>query len=417
MPSKTLRNSAKLLSANIIAQTVGFLFYPLLTRLYSPQDFGILNLFLSIGGILVLFATADYQYAVLLPKSERKAVAVFRFAAGITVGVTLLCVLSVFFRHPIASLFKAPGLAAVYPILPVFVFLSAFWVLLNYWFTRQERFGAVASYQITQNLGNSLFKYGAGRAGWFQWGLVGSTALSLFISLASVFFSNRKFCRPLLRSDWKGERAAARRYMRFPLFSLPRTIINNISCNLPVFLLTPCFGLKEMGYLGMGMTIAFRPISMITASLCQVFFQKMAKNVQERQPVSAFFKKVVVRGGLAVAVVFTGLYFVLPPLTGWLLGAEWQATGHYIRLMLPWLWLTAIGGCVNFISDLFQKQASMLAIESVYLVLRAAALLAGIFWHSFTLAIFLYSIVSALVITVQLVWFSVLICRYEKGLG
>lgn len=413
MPSDTLRNSAKLLSANLIAQVIGFLFYPLLTRLYSAQDFGVLNLFLSIGGILTLFATADYQYAVLLPKSEKKAADTVRLAFLITFGITLLCALSVFFRHPIARLFNAPELSCIYPLLPLFVLLSASWVLLNYWFTRRERFGAVASYQVTQNLSNSLFKYGAGKAGWFRWGLAASTVAGLLVSLLAVVLPNRAVCRPLLRSG-NGWRSAARRYVRFPLFSLPRTIINNISCNLPVFLLTPYFGLREMGYLGMGMTLAQRPVSMVTASLCQVFFQKTAKDVQERRSIRAFFNKVVFGGGLSVAVVFAGLYFVLPSLAGWLLGAEWETTGHYIRLMLPWVWLTAIGGCVNFISDLFQKQASMLAIESVYLVLRAVALAAGILWHSFTLAILLYSLVSAAVIAVQLVWFSVLINRYER---
>ncbi|MGN1239473.1 MAG: oligosaccharide flippase family protein, partial [Paludibacteraceae bacterium] len=65
--SELVRNSAKLLSANVIAQAIGLLVYPILTRLYSPEDFGLLNLFLSIGGVLVLLSTAEYQYAIVLP--------------------------------------------------------------------------------------------------------------------------------------------------------------------------------------------------------------------------------------------------------------------------------------------------------------------------------------------------------------
>ena len=51
------RNVGKLLSANIFAQVLGFLVYPILTRLYAPEDFGLLNLFVNIGNILVLLAT------------------------------------------------------------------------------------------------------------------------------------------------------------------------------------------------------------------------------------------------------------------------------------------------------------------------------------------------------------------------
>ena len=67
------RNSAKLLGANVFAQALGLLVYPLLTRMYSPTDFGLLNLFVNVGGVLVLISTFEYQYAVLLPKDEERS--------------------------------------------------------------------------------------------------------------------------------------------------------------------------------------------------------------------------------------------------------------------------------------------------------------------------------------------------------
>ncbi len=416
MPSQTLKDSAKLLSANVVAQVVGFLFYPLLTRLYSAQDFGILNLFLSIGGVLVLCATAEYQYAVMLPKAEKKAVSVFQVSALIVLGVTLLCGISVFFRRSIASFFNAPELAAFYPFMPLFVFFSAAWNLFNYWFTRHSRFGTVAAYQITRNLSNSLLKYGAGRAGWLRWGLLGSTLFGVFLPLVAAILPDKAVCKPLLRFNKSDVRQAARRYVRFPLFSLPRALVNNVSCNLPIFMLTPFFGLKELGYFGMGHTLAYQPVSIMAASFCQVFYQKMSASVRERKPILPFFRKVLVRGGLSVALTFPVLYFVLPSLTVWLLGADWETTGHYIRLMLPWLALTAISGCIAFISDLFQRQASMLVIETVYFALRAVALLVGILFGDFRLAILLYSLVSAFVILFQVCWFFGLVKRYERSI-
>lgn len=416
MPSKTLKNSATLISANITAQVIGLLFYPLLTRLYSAQDFGILNLFLSMGGLLTLIATADYQYAIVLPKAEKKAVSVFQFSFLLAMGVVLLCGLSVFFRYPITRLFKAPELAVFYPLLPLFVLLSSVWSLFNYWFTRKEQFGAVAVYQVSQTFGNSVFKYASGKAGWLRWGLIASTVAGLSVSLGAVLFSKRKVCRELLRFSKADLKSAAIRYRRFPLFSLPRTIVNNLSCNLPIFLLTPYFGLTGLGYFGMGLTLAFRPINMVVSSCYQVFFQKAAKSIQERKPVLPFFRRFVFWAGLSVMVVFSGLYFILPGLAGWFLGDGWQITGHYIRLMLPWLALTAIGGCITFVSDLFQKQAIMLVIETVYLFLRVAALATGIWAGNFRLAILLYSLVSAAVILFQIFWFFALLKRYEGKL-
>ena len=60
-----VRNVAKLLSANVVAQVIGLLVYPILTRMYTPEDFGLMNLFVSIGSVLVILATAEYYYAIV----------------------------------------------------------------------------------------------------------------------------------------------------------------------------------------------------------------------------------------------------------------------------------------------------------------------------------------------------------------
>ena len=71
--SSGARNFAKLLSANVVAQVIGLVVYPILTRMYAPEDFGLLNLFMSIGGVLAILSTAEYYYAIVLPKEEKDA--------------------------------------------------------------------------------------------------------------------------------------------------------------------------------------------------------------------------------------------------------------------------------------------------------------------------------------------------------
>lgn len=415
--SEIYRNAAKMLSGNAIAQMVGLLFYPLLTRLYRPEDFGLLNLFLSIGGVLVLVANADYHYAVLLPKNEKKAIGVWQVSALCSLSVVILCGISVFFREAIAGLFETPELAAVYPLLPLFVALSAAWTLLNYWFTRQKRFGAISRYQVSQTLSNALLKWGFGAAGRLQWGLFVSTVLGLTVSLGlSVAGTFHAWGAKLLHFDRISMRLAARRYARFPLFSLPRSLVNSLSANLPFFILTPFFGVAEMGFIGMGFTLAFRPINMISGSLYQVFFQRFAENVQNRRRVMPFFRKFVLGCFLVVIPSFALLYWILPALCAWLLGDEWLETGRYIRLMLPWIAMVCAGNSVSSLSDLFQKQALMLWVEVVYLMLRAAGLAIGIALKDIRLSMFLYSLGGVLIVSFQLLCYRKWIKDYEAGL-
>ena len=144
--SQGVRNFGKLFSANVVAQVIGLLVYPILTHLYTPDDFGLMNLFLSIGGVLIIMATAEYQYAIVLPKDDKRATAVFHVGLLVLCSVIALVLLSVPFSRPIASLFNTPSLAHYYWLMPFYVAVSGLWVLLNYYYTHQRQFGRISRY-------------------------------------------------------------------------------------------------------------------------------------------------------------------------------------------------------------------------------------------------------------------------------
>ena len=411
------RSSAKLLSSNAIAQIIGLLIYPILSRLYSPDDFGLVNLFLSIGGVITLFATAEYQYAIMLPKSEYKAAACFHIVFFLTLGVTFLCILTVPFATSIANLFNAPTLSNWYFLLPIFVFVSALWILLNYWYTRHKKFTNISTYQLTQSLFGAGSKYGFGLIGFTSGGLILSTILAPVLSLIiSISTALKKTLKPLLRVDKAACKKAANEYANFPKYALPRSIINNLSGNLPVLLLTPFFGLTEIGFFGMALTLAFRPINMISSSLYQVFFQRTAEHVQNKQSILPFFKKFIQKTVLIITPTFAVLYFILPWLTAWLLGDGWDFTGDYIRIMLPWLALVLISSTINYLPDIFGKQYIYMYIEILYIILRATSLVIGIITNNIQIALTLYFTISTIILLIEIVWFLGMVKKYEKKL-
>ncbi len=411
------RNFAKLLSANVVAQVIGLLVYPVLTRLYTPDDFGLLNLFLSIAGVLVILATAEYQYAIVLPKDDKRATAVFQVGLLVLCGVVALVLLSVPFSHPIARLFNTPSLAHYYWLMPFYVAVSGLWILLNYYYTRQRQFGRISRYQLSQSVLNAGAKMSFGFAGLLHSGLLLSTVLaplcSIAMSIAAVW---KKGLRQLLHIDREECRTAAREYANFPKYSLPRALVNNLSGALPSLLLTPFFGLANLGFWGMALTLAFRPLSMISQSLYQVLFENTAHRVNQRLTLRPTILRFLCLT-LAVAIpCFTALYFVLPVLTRWLLGAEWEISGLYIRVMLPWLLMSVLVAPICFLSDIFKKQKIGLYLEVLLIVLRLLGLGMGIWQHSFFYAIAGYSIAGAIVIGVQLLWYLSLVRNYERGL-
>lgn len=417
LKSELVRNAGKLLSANVLAQVIGLAVYPILTRLYSSEDFGLLSLFVSIGSVLTLLGTAEYQYAIVLPKEDRHAVSVMQLS-----GITLLCVcglafFAVPFSNGIAGIFRSPALADWLWGIPLYVLMLGGWSLLNYWLTRQKSFGKIAGYQMVQSATGAGSKVGMGYVGWTGPGLIASTLLASFVGLLTTIAGSFRQLAPLLHFDRKQIKEIGYHYRNFPCFSLPRAIINNVSGNLGVWLLTPAFGLEAVGFLGLAITLAFRPLNVISNSIYQVLFQRTSEHVQNKESIAYLFRQLLSKVALVAGVGFLALYWVLPPLCGWLLSGDWEETGLLIQMMLPWLFFSILVAPICFLADVFSKQKTGLLFEILLVATRAAGLALGIWQNSFHLAVLAYSLGSAIVIACQLMWYIGLIRRYERTLS
>ena len=412
-----MRNSTRLLTANVIAQAVGLLVYPILTRIYSADDFGLLNLFMSIGGILAIISTAEYQNAIVLPKDNERAHALGLVCMAILCCMTIVLLMTIPFSSYISLLFKIPDLARWWWLMPVYVFALGGWQIARNCLLRYKSYKNLSGYQYSQILLGVGGKLGFGISGFLSGGLIVASVVAPLVSLCiSVGAAWNKVFRGMLCVNGKQCIAVAKAYRNFPCFSLPRSFVNTFSGNLPALILTPVFGLTEMGYFGMALTLSFMPINMIVQSVYQVLYQRAAQLVNEHQRIGRLVGGYVMKAFVVLLPSFALLYFVLPVLTSWLLGNEWNVSGEYIRLLLPWLLMIGVTSPVGFLSDIFGKQKVALGIEIIYLLLRLGVLAIGVVIGDFRLTLLLYSLAGSVVIAGQLIWYMWLVRCYHRSL-
>ena len=415
--SPSVRDVGKLLSANVIAQALGLLIYPILTRLYSPEDFGLLNLFMSIGGILVLLATWEWYNAIVLPKKEEEACAIVHICLVSIGALTAILLITIPLSGYIAQLFKSPRLAQFYCLLPLYVLLMSLWNVLNYWYIRYKAYGRISGYQISQSLFSAGYKTGFGALGWAPGGLIWGSVLSPLCALIiSIALSAKKFLRPLFEWDWKACKETARKYGNFPKYSTPRVLLNSVATQLPVLLLTPLFGATSVGFWGMAILLTFTPINMLTKALYQVLYQYMTERVQKGMPILGYYKSflwMMVGGTIALQIL---LFFPLPMLVNWFLGEGWSVTGQLIRWTFPWMLFYVLTFTTGFIPDIFAKQKAELFFEVILAGLRILGLVAGIFGKSFEYAIAGYCVGSAIGTLARFIWQTMLVRQYEQTL-
>lgn len=415
--SSGVRNFTKLLSANVVAQVIGLLVYPILTRLFSPDDFGLLNLFMSIGGVLVVLSTAEYYYAIVLPKDDRDANNVLGAGLLWLLAVTALVAISALFSGPISALFNAPKLASFYWLMPLYVLAIGAWNLLNYWYIRQRKYASISRYQVSQNLfsagGKLAFGYGGVMSGGMIYAVVIAPLLSLFTSLLRY---RKQLSQSLRQITWTDVRQQAVEYRNFPCFVLPKSLINMLAGQMPVLLLTPFFGSKAVGFLSLALLLGYTPIGTVTRAIYQVMYQSTMNRVHHSLPIGDIFRKFIIFTSALVLPVFAVLWFVLPDLTAWLLGAQWHLSGLYLRWMLPWLFVSLLSCSINYLFDVFMQQKWCLAFEIVLALLRIMGLAIGVWAGNFLLAVICYSLGTVLALLLQIVWMLLQVKRYDDGL-
>ena len=413
--SEVVRNFAKLFSASVLAQAVGVLVYPVLARMYTPADFGLLSLFLSLSGICGVVATAEYQNAIPLPADDKMAAAVMHGGGALLLAFSLLLCCALPFSGALAELLGSAELARYLWLVPVFVFVSGLWQLLNYWFTRQKRFNAVSGYQVGQTLTSAVLKmlFGArGVGGGLIIGTVAAPAVAVATTVAVTF---RKSLRQVMRFDLELMRHALREYSLFPKFSLPKSLVNIVNCNIAVLLISPYFGLSEAGEWGMAMTLGFTPLGLILNSVYQVLFPRCAQYVQQGKAFLRQYRRSLLLTACVVMPSFLLLYWILPWLVDLLLGSGWDETARIIRYLLPWFAVMCMVMPWSFLPDVFFRQKKALGIEVAHLVLRLVAIGAGVAMGSMTVLLAGYALAGVVVSVYQLLWFDALVRRYEAS--
>ena len=290
--SSFFKHTATLLTANSLSQAIALLAYPLLTRIYAPDDFGLFNLFLSIGGILAIIGTGNYHYAIVLPKEETKALACVKLSFILNLIVVGISSFFLLFSSQIGKLFNSESLGEYLYLLPIFVLLTATWNILNYWFTRHQWYKPIAFYQISNSLGSSILKYMLGIMEFLRGGLLIGTILAQVIAFAVGFLvAWKKGLSRTLHIQRQEIVETATTYKNFPFYSLPHSLINTLGGSLPIILLAPFFSLAEIGFFGMALTLSFRPINIISSSLHQVFYPITTQKVNDNDSIMPFFKR------------------------------------------------------------------------------------------------------------------------------
>jgi len=237
-------NVIKLITGTALGQTIIVLSSPLLTRIYSPDDFGILAVYVSIISILSVIISLRYESAIVLPKDDRKARDLALLSIGIAFGFSLLLFLiSSIFNKQLTELIGYSEFSLYLYLIPLSTFFYGSFQTLSYYMTREQRFNQLA-------VSNTLKGFGIAGAQ-ISWGVIlqpgafglilGQIAGNGFASFYLIHSTFRELVKRITPQIWKNLKVVLIEYKLFPLFTSSTTFINAISQNIPALLLALFF--------------------------------------------------------------------------------------------------------------------------------------------------------------------------------
>lgn len=404
LPKNRFARSVSLLVGGTVGgQGIIVLSAPVLTRLYTPEDFGLMAVFASLLALVTVIASLRYEQAIPLPENDKEGAALLVLSLLVLFVVTGLSAVPILlYRNEIAQLLNTPRVADYLYLIVLGAMFAGTYAILKAWAVRMKAFAAIAKTKINQSiiavgiqLGGASFGPIALLLG--QIAGQGSGSVSLFLR---VLRQQRDVVRSVGVADVLH---VVRRHKQFPLFSTWGALFQTASSQLPSIMFAALFGPAAAGIYILANRVLSMPMQLLGQSIAQVFYSSaveanrqgvlasMVANIHER----------LAHIGMPPLLV---LMLAGPEIFGHLFGEEWGEAGVFARWMAPWLYLVFITSPLGSVSLVLERQAAGMAFQALLLAVRLAAIVTGAWYGDLMMAVALFGCGSAACWLGNLIW-------------
>lgn len=370
------------MSGTMIAQLLSYIFIPIISRIYTPEQMAEMDLFVRFSAFGVAIATARYELAIPIVKSKVFAFRLFKFSLRLAFFVSaIFLTLAVI---PIAWNGFQWDKTIYFGLVPVSIFLLAFYVLGNNWSLRNKLFQKMSYARMAVSFGGNISKV---LLGLLNFGYLGLIIGGIIGQLASCYWFFKDFSRNKKKYPVKAmerpSKLLAKQQIDFPKVNLPHVLMETGKDILVAIIILDFFGKADFGLYGQSYRVLRMPLVFAGAALGQVFFQKCAEMVNQGKSIFPLLLKAVRTLFLLSIVPFSIIFFFGEELFSFILGENWRLAGRYSEIMTFWLALNFIVSPLSSIPLVIgrQKEFFYLAIMGAIFIL-AGFYLPKLFWGS-----------------------------------
>jgi len=400
-----VRSVALLASGTAAGQAIIVIASPILLRFYQPDQVGAFSLFLSLITLGAVIVTLRYDAALPMPSDGQEARDLLMLCVLVTIVLSCLLGLAGILLGPVIALSAGSSstIVMLWPLVAAGSLLSGLQQIFALWGTRLQAFGPQAASNVAAGAAQSSSQtllgwlgvagvglplgYLAGRIAW----------IAVFLGATSSTWSRGSGVASPKRLI-----SVANQYRRFPLFLMPSSVLNALSAQAPVLILTALFDLTVVGWFSLTLRILYLPGTLIGAAVGQVYYARIrrADTTQSIPITTGVFRALLTIGtGPLVLLAIAGqeLFAVL-------FGEDWREAGRYAQWMAPWLLLVFLALPLTPMVFVRERQRAELMFQFALLIVRLTTLLAGWALGNPAAAVALFAFGSGALYGGYLVW-------------
>jgi O-antigen/teichoic acid export membrane protein len=343
-----VQNAAWMFSSSGISIVLQFVFFYLLSKIYSPADYGLFGVFNVYAATLGNLASFGYNQAFVLPKEQDKFKHLLHMTIAVSSIVCLLFALTMCFLGSwTLSILGHQQLGWYIHLVAPIAWLMAMDRITADWAIRVKSFKNQMWTSVAATVGSRSYNLCHGLwIGPDALGLIITTALQhcLRIILYLRFVITDSSIRWWRQWNYKGMLDMAKTYLRYPTYVHWSNVLVIFSAGLPPALL-PIYGyaLSDLGYYVHALVLLDIPIRLMGAGIASVFTQKAAEIMRDRPEALRPQSLQLYRYILGLSLVFLFIVLVFGEWGyAFVFGSSWQSAGSLAEVLVLYFFFRMI---------------------------------------------------------------------------
>jgi lipopolysaccharide exporter len=411
--SRILQDAAVLSLGNVFAQVLSIAAMLALARFYPPSDFGRLAVFMAVSSLVGVAVTLRYEAHLLLPAHEDEADSLLKLCLACSLSIGLLLVISAaFVPRNVTDLLGLSLLGGWLPVAILGGVAAALIAVGSTWLTRHRAFSRIAVLRVSQVAIASSFSVLLGVLGSPSGLLLGqivgllATTLLVYASLPNL----NSTCRV------KVLKKVATKHIAAPRFLLPMAVLDSLSMQLPILLISTWSGVELAGQFSVAWRIAIAPVALVGAAMGQVFFQRFSATWPDRTAARRLLFdtwSLLLAVGVVPALI---IGFGGGEIFAAALGEQWTMAGSIAGLLAPMLLAMFVFSSTSSNGIVVGEHAFCLKVDVLLVICRLLCFFCLLPW-SLQLCLVVWSIVEVSFIVARNLWILTRMAIKEPSVG